>query len=103
MKIKNIGKKGVFTGAIAIAMLAGVLGGQLMNVNKSNAQTVTVPPANTGNSGGNGNNSLPNGGTFHSNEDPSHEAKESAQWEAQENAGQAPWQHNAKPPNSAGQ
>ena len=30
-------------------------------------------------------------GTFKSNEDPAHESKESAEWEAQEDAGQVPW------------
>jgi len=32
-----------------------------------------------------------NGSTFKSNEDPAHESKESAEWEAQEDAGQVPW------------
>ncbi len=83
MNIKNIGKKGVVIALAAVAMLVGAIGGTLLNgtahaQSPTPADSVAPAPANS------------SGGTFKSNEDPAHEAKESAEREAQENAGQRP-------------
>ena len=97
MNIKHIGKKGAFTAAIALAMLTGAAGATMYNAShQANAQTATPTPVTSNTttpaatSGSNVDNGVPNNGTFHSNEDPAHEATESPQREAQENAGQFP-------------
>jgi len=100
MDVQKIGKKGVVTAVVAISMLVGAAGATVLKTNAANAQTPTTAPAasNTPSqattSPGSGSVGT-QGSTFKSNEDPAHEAKESAQWEAQENAGQAPWQHQS--------
>jgi hypothetical protein len=75
--------------AIAIAMVGsslagGAIGAALFAGTSANAATTsTSTPAAS--------NTAPSyGGTFHSNENPTHEAGESAAREAQENAGQFP-------------
>ena|SRR5258706_14313561 len=100
MNSKNIGKKGMFTAMMALAMLAGVVGGTtVFNAVQANAQTaavqpsaqtVTTPPAITNPSTGDSINKGSPSGKFVPNEDPAHEAQESPQREAQENAGQFP-------------
>lgn len=93
--MKNIGKRGIFTAAIAVAMFVGIVGGQVLKANQTSAQTTTPAVSTPSPTGSSNNTTAPSGssGTFKSNEDPAHEAKESAQWEAQENAGQMPWMH----------
>jgi hypothetical protein len=73
-------------GAIGAAMFAG------SSANAASTQTTTPPtaaPSTTAPKGPAG-SGVTGGGTFHSNEDPTHEAGESAAREAQENAGQRP-------------
>jgi hypothetical protein len=67
-------------GAIGIALFGTAAGAQT----GSTGSTTTTPTATSSPAPGTG------GGTFHSNEDPTHEAGESAAREAQENAGQMP-------------
>jgi hypothetical protein len=87
--------------AIGIALVGsslagGAIGAALFAGSSANAATTsTSTPAGSSTAPSNSSPSPsgePNrfGGTFHSNENPSHEAGESAAREAQENAGQFP-------------
>jgi hypothetical protein len=78
---------------IAVAMVGttltgGAIGAALFTGSSSNAATTT--PTTTPASSSSGSTSATPGGTFHPNEDATHEAGESAAREAQENAGQVP-------------
>ena len=84
----NIAKKWVLATVLAGAMIGGVAGGALFNTSvgaaasgtqMTSSSTSTPSPANA-----------PPSGKFVPNENASHEAGESAQREAQENAGQFP-------------
>ena len=99
MNTEQKNKTGIVTAMVAAAALIGAAGGAYVNsqsqVHAQSATTAPVPqttnstttaPA-TGGTGGSVNQS---NGTFKSNEDPTHEAGESAAREAQENAGQRP-------------
>lgn len=69
----------------------GVIGGTLITRTASAQSTapVAVAPSQAPN--------MENQqGTFKSNEDAAHEAKESKEWEAQEDAGQRPWTNGVK-------
>ncbi|SRR5258708_911171 len=98
MILQRIKKQGVLTAIMAGALLAGVEGLALFNVSQSQAQTVpavTTAPTTPSMTSKTTNNTLPtndgqSGRKFTPNEDPAHEAQESAQREAQENAGQFP-------------
>jgi hypothetical protein len=70
---------------VGTALTGGAIGASLFGA--ANAQTTT--PTTVPSSGGSSATAAPSG-TFHSNEDPTHEAGESAAREAQENAGQRP-------------
>jgi hypothetical protein len=75
--------KGLIALVAALTLAVGVIAGTLINKNVSAqsatpAVTLPSPPADT-----EGNEQ----GTFKSNEDSAHEAKESKEWEAQEDAG----------------
>lgn len=78
------------TAVTAIGLMAGGLAGGFIvshAATDSSSSTATTPsssPSTTTPSNGS------SSGTFHPNEDPTHEAGESAQREAQENAGQMP-------------
>jgi hypothetical protein len=79
--------------AIGVAMVAstltgGAVGAALFAGSSAHAATTTTTTV-PGQSGSAAPTAAP-GGTFHPNEDPAHEATESAQREAQENAGQFP-------------
>ncbi len=79
------------TGVIAGSMLIGGIGGTLLQVIPVSAQSPTPAPSavvspSPDSSGG----SVAPGGKFKSNENPTHEAKESPAREAQEDAGQRP-------------
>jgi len=69
-------------GAIGLALFGSAAGAQTSG--GSSTTTPSAPAATASPAPGTG------GGTFHSNEDPTHEAGESAAREAQENAGQMP-------------
>jgi hypothetical protein len=74
------------TGSLLGGGIAGAAVTQFMTVA---AQAATASPSPNPNA---------SPGTFHSNEDPAHEAQESAQQEAAENSGQFPGPHGACPP-----
>src|SRR5260221_11179535 len=96
MTIQSLKEKGALWAVIGMSTFAGAAGGAtLFNAIAAHAQATTptvvtaqTAPAATASpqmdQGGTQN------GTFKSNEDPTHEAKESAAREAQENAGQRP-------------
>jgi len=72
----------------SVGLLAGgILGGYIVGqpATTTTAATSTPAPSSSGSTG-----TAPAAGAFHPNEDPTHEAGESAQREAQENAGQVP-------------
>ncbi|MCW2632400.1 MAG: hypothetical protein JWR88_1362 [Pseudonocardia sp.] len=71
---------------VATTLIGGAIGAVLINGTAASAQTSVAPSPPSAGSGAAANN----GGTFKPNEDPAHEAGESAQREAQENAGQRP-------------
>jgi hypothetical protein len=69
-------------------MAGGALGATVLSAASSSAATGTTTTATGGSPGYPG--APPNGGRFVPNENPAHEKGESAQREAQENAGQVP-------------
>jgi hypothetical protein len=80
---------------VGTSMTGGALGAYLVGSSANAASTTTTtPPASSSGSSGSAATPGPYGigadGKFHSNEDPTHEAGESAAREAQENAGQVP-------------
>ena len=82
----QIGKRTLIAGAmLATTLGGGALGATLFSPGVSSAQTTTTTPSTSSGSGASGAT-----GTFHSNEDATHEAGESAAREAQEDAGQIP-------------
>ena len=83
----QIGRKAVLVTAMAGSLLGGgALGAVIFGAGSGSAQTTsTTAPAAS-----NGSPTAPPSGTFKPNEDPTHEKGESAQREAQENAGQVP-------------
>ena len=83
----HIGTRAVLATAMAGSLLAGgALGAVIFGAGSGSAQTTTT----TAPAASNGGSTTPPGGTFRPNEDPTHERGESAQREAQENAGQVP-------------
>lgn len=84
--------KKMMAAAISGSLLAGgALGLIMFGPNLASAQTTTTsPPAATAPPAASGNT-----GTFSSNEDPAHEAGESAQREADENSGRAFGHHGS--------
>jgi hypothetical protein len=82
-------KMTIAAGAMAASMLTGgVIGAALWSTSAVAASAATTPTAATAASPTTG--AAPAAGTFKPNEDPTHEAGESAAREAQENAGQVP-------------
>lgn len=90
INIQTISKKTALTAMVGLAILAGVVGGSVLKIAQTNAQTTqpttTTAPATTGSSP---TETAPSG-KFKSNENPAHEAGENAAREAQEDAGQMP-------------
>ena len=79
--------RGIMAAAIAGSMVTGgIMGGVLVALNTTAASAATASPC----ASGNGSTAAPPQGKFVPNEDPTHEAGESAAREAQENAGQMP-------------
>jgi hypothetical protein len=71
---------------VGSTLTGGAIGAAVFAGSSAGAQTsTTTAPADSGAGAAVG-----PGGTFHSNEDPAHEATESAAREAQEDAGQRP-------------
>jgi hypothetical protein len=85
----RLGRRGAIGATAAGLVLGGIAGGYVV----THAATST-PSAVAGSSGAGATpapaTSTPSSGTFHPNENTSHEAGESATREAQENSGQAP-------------
>jgi hypothetical protein len=84
----NIARRWVLTAVLAGSMVGGGVGAAIMNATSSsaatgNSSTATVPTAAAPTA------AAPSG-TFKPNENASHESGESAQREAQEDAGQFP-------------
>lgn len=77
-------RKAVLAAAVAGSMLVGGVGGSVLY-----ATTLSVSAASPSPTPSSGSATAPNG-KFVPNEDPAHEAGESAAREAQENAGQVP-------------
>jgi hypothetical protein len=73
-------RKAVLAAAVAGSMLAGGVGGAVLYATTIAASAASPSPTPSSTSSG----------KFVSNEDPTHEAGESAAREAQENAGQVP-------------
>jgi hypothetical protein len=70
-------------------LVGGLTGGYIIGHAATSSTATPSPSASSGSGSGSSNSTAPNG-VFHPNEDPTHEAGESAQREAQENAGQVP-------------
>ena len=79
-------RKTAMAAAIAGSMLIGGVGGAVLYA----ATTLTASAASPSPSPSSSGSSSSSTGTFVPNEDPTHEAGESAAREAQENAGQVP-------------
>jgi hypothetical protein len=95
----HIMRKGAVAGLVTAAIGGGALGATVVSAATSSAATTTTtttpsttnaPPGAPGTPGAQGFQGGPRSGTFHSNENATHEKTESAQREAQENAGQFP-------------
>jgi hypothetical protein len=86
--VMNFGRKPLLVVAMVggSMLTGGVVGATLLTPAVSNAATTSTTPA----SGSGVTAPSPPNGTFKPNEDPTHEAGESAAREAQENAGQVP-------------
>lgn len=85
----GLGRRGAAVATAVGLMTGGLLGGYVVS-HAATGGTSTATPAPSSSSGtGTGTAPAPNG-AFHPNEDPTHEAGESAAREAQENAGQMP-------------
>ena len=78
-------RKLVVAGAVAGSMLVGGIGGAALYATTLAASAASPSPSPSSGSG-----SSTGSGKFVPNEDPAHEATESAAREAQENAGQVP-------------
>jgi hypothetical protein len=85
-------KTAIGAALVASTLTGGAIGAALFAGSASNAATTstTTPSSSSGSSSSGAPAYGGATGTFHSNENPAHEAGESAQREAQENAGQFP-------------
>lgn len=99
MNLKERSTTLVLSGVIAASVALGAAGGTIISSLGAHAQTPAATPsaaapAPSGGTGAtapaNGNAPAVSSGTFKSNEDAAHEATESPEREAQENAGQRP-------------
>jgi hypothetical protein len=91
----NIMRRGVIAAVVAGSMAGGALGATVISAASSSAATTTTTTAPSSSAGpgvpqGAYGQPPQGGGTFHSNENASHEKGESAQREAQETAGHFP-------------
>jgi hypothetical protein len=84
-------RKAALAAAIAGSMLVGGVGGAVLYATTTlTASAATPSPSSSSSSGSSSSSSSTAPGKFVPNEDPTHEAGESAAREAQENAGQVP-------------
>ena len=84
----DLKRRGMITLLVTGSMAGGALGATVLGAGASTAATPTTTTSTNGAPAGPGGG--PNGGRFVPNENPAHEKTESAQREAQENAGQFP-------------
>jgi hypothetical protein len=84
----DLKRRGMAALLVTGSMAGGALGATVLSAGSSTAATTTTTTASTTPPGVPG--SAPHGGKFVPNENPSHEKNESAQREAQENAGHVP-------------
>ena len=84
-----IRKAVIATAMVGSTIAGGALGAYLFTGSAATAQTTSTTTAPSAPSAAAPSTAAP-GGTFHPNEDATHEAGESAAREAQENAGQVP-------------
>ncbi len=95
MKTENRIQRWLFPAAVAGAMAVGAAGGTILNAVSVGAQTATPTPTAVSSPSPNNQDTDKEtmddaGGKFTPNEDSAHEANESPQREAQEDAGQHP-------------
>ena len=84
-------RRGLIAALVAGSMAGGALGATVISAASSGAATTTTTTSGTPTAAPEGYAvGAPNGGKFVPNENSSHEKSESAQREAQENAGQVP-------------
>ena len=86
--MNRVKKAGVALAMVGSSLAGGAVGAALFSGGSAGAATSNSNTAPS--SPGNNAPAAAPGGTFHSNENAAHEATESPQREAQENAGQAP-------------
>jgi hypothetical protein len=87
----SLKRRAAVAAVVVGSMAGGALGATVLSAASSTAATTTTTTAPAPGSSQSGYGPGPqSGGTFHSNENASHEQTESAQREAQENAGQFP-------------
>ena len=83
-------RKAALAAAVAGSMLVGGVGGAVLYATTVLTASAATPSPSPSSSSGSSSSSSSPSGTFVPNEDPTHEAGESAAREAQENAGQVP-------------
>jgi hypothetical protein len=83
-------RKAALAVAIAGSMLVGGVGGAVLYATTTLTASAATPSPSPSSSSGSSSSSSSTPGKFVPNEDPTHEAGESAAREAQENAGQVP-------------
>jgi hypothetical protein len=83
-------RKAALAAAIAGSMLVGGVGGAVLYATTTLTASAATPSPSPSSSSGSSSSSSSTAGKFVPNEDPTHEAGESAAREAQENAGQVP-------------
>jgi len=87
----HLRRRGVIALLVAGSMAGGAVGATVVSAASSTAATTTSTSTKSPSTPPPGGYAGPRGGgTFHPNENPAHEKTESAQREAQENAGQVP-------------
>jgi hypothetical protein len=84
--MNRVKKAGIAVAMVGSTLTGGAIGAALFN---GSAGAATNSSTNAPSSGNNSPSAAPSG-TFHPNENAAHEATESPQREAQENAGQVP-------------
>jgi hypothetical protein len=87
--MNRIQKAGIAVAMVGSTLSGGAVGAALFNGSSASAATGSSSTAPPPSPGSNSSDAAPSG-TFHPNENASHEATESPQREAQENAGQRP-------------
>lgn len=78
------------TAVTATGLMVGGLAGGFLIAHAATSTGTSTPSIGTSTPSGTTATTTPPAGTFHPNEDPTHESGESAAREAQENAGQRP-------------